>query len=276
MKRISIILSFILLLVSYIQAQEEEKETVTMPRFRLGVEAGVDAFFGKINKPAMIRESQSYYYDYDYDYNCGFISGDGEFDNYYFGLRPEYSLNRRIAVSAGLRFTFNKASLNSDRDYFLWKIAESETSANYIKINNISQKKYYIGIPIEIKLFPRELDYFTRNYFILGVVSNFLVSSTNDVSFQNAAMKKYSSEVSRQIGSLNRFQGYFYLGAGLKMGRTNHPFGNLEIHLPVYMFGNDNSNSFTRIKNTFGIGIQTTLQIPLFPKRQLKYIVITN
>ena len=275
MKKSIIFLCLILLLVAHVQAQENDTITITMPRLRLGVEAGISTFFGEVNKPAMIRESQSYYYDYDYDYNCGFVPEGQGFNLFYVGLKPEYQINDRIAVAAGLRFSCGKITLDSDRDYFLWKVSEDETNTNYVKINDISQKNYYIGVPIEAKVFTNPKDFFVRHYFICGTVFNFLVSSTNDVSFQNAAMKKYASDVSAQIGKQNGFYGHFFAGCGLKIGRTNHPFGNIEFHLPLYMFyGSDKSNSFVKMFDTFGIGIQTTLQIPIFRKHKLTYTVI--
>jgi len=267
MKKISIVLCFILLLGARVQAQNEE--TITMLRLRLGVEAGMECFFGDVNKPAMIRESRSYNYNY----------------GYYFGLRPEYSLNRRFAVSAGLRYAFynvtlysgdHDVTLFSGEDYFLWKVSENGINTNYLTINNISQKKYYVGIPLEVKFFPCELDYFVRNYFVAGTVLNLLVTSTNDVTFQNAEMEKYASVVSAQMGKPNRFLGYIYAGVGLKIGRTNYPFGNIEIHFPIYTYGQNKSNSLTNMKDTFGIGIQATLQIPICRKRQLTYKVITD
>ena len=276
MRKSIIISCIILLLTAQVRAHDDEKDTITitMPRLRLGVEAGISTFFGKINKPAMIRESQSYYYDNDYDYNCGFVPEEQGYQFFYFGLKPEYQLNDRIAVAAGLRFSFNKIILDSDRDYFLWKISETETSTNYVKINDISQKNYYIGVPIEAKVFTNPHDYFVRHYFIMGTVFNFLLSSSNDVSFQNAGMNKYTSDVSAQIGKPNGFCGQLYAGCGLKIGKTNHPFGNIEFHFPIYIYGKDKSNSFAKMNDTFGIGIQTTLQIPIFREHKLTYTVI--
>ena len=273
MKKTVVILSFICLLLSQIRAQEQI--TVTMPRLRLGIEAGIDGLFGERDKPAMIRENQSsyYYYDYDYDYYCGFIPDEQDFFVVYIGVKPEYSVSKRFAVAAGVRFSFSQANLNSDKDYFLWRINETGTSTNYIKIKDISQKNYYIGIPLELKFFPREKDYPVRHYFAVGGALNFLAASDNDVSFQNATMKKYDSEVSKQIGKPNSFYGNLYGGFGLKIGNTSHPFGHIEFHLPVCMFAKDKLNSFIKGSGVFGFGVQMTLQIPMFSKHQLVYTV---
>jgi hypothetical protein len=239
------------------------------------VEAGVSTIFGEANKLPMIRENKSsYYYDgYDYDYYGGFIYDEKDVNFFYLGLKPEYLIHRRVAVALGVRFSFNKIVYDSDRDYFLWKVNEDENETSYLRIKDISQKNYYLGIPIEIKIFPRELDYFVRHYFAFGTVLNFLATSTEDVSFKNPAMKKHTPDVLNQIEKANAFHGCVYAGFGLKIGRTNHPFGNIEFQLPVLMFANDKPNSLVKTEGAFGLGIRATLQIPIFKKYQLEYVV---
>jgi hypothetical protein len=274
MKKIFFIVSFILLLAAQIWAQEK---IIEMPRFRLGVEAGMGAFYGTTEKPSMIRENRSYYYDYDdYDFHCGFILPEQGFNFFYFGLKPEYSVSKRLAVAAGLRFSYSKGVLDSDRDYFLWKISENETNTNFLKINSITQHNYYIGVPLELKYFAREMDYFVRQYFIAGTTLNFLVTSTNNVSFQNTQMEKYESEISAQLGRPDHFHGQLYFGVGLKIGRTNHLFGNVEFHFPVFIYSSGKLNSFTKTEDAFGFGIKTTLQIPILHKHKLRYTIVDD
>jgi hypothetical protein len=252
-----------------------QEEVISMPRFRLGIEAGIMSVpYASTNKPANIRENRSYsYYSYDYDYYCGFLPDGQDFTLYYFGLKFEYALTKKLAVAAGLRLSFNPSSLDSDRDYFLWKTTEDEINTNYVKITDISQKNIFVGIPLEVKVFPREIDYFVRHYFIFGTTLNFLVSSKNEISYGNNRMEKYNTLISGQIGKPNAFHGYLYAGFGLKIGRSNHPFGNIEVHLPVYVFDNKRLSSFAKARETVGIGIRTILQIPLFKNHQFNYQV---
>jgi hypothetical protein len=270
-----------MLFVSQIQAQEEQEEkrdeqkqiTITIPRLRLGIEAGVNLLFGEVKKPEQIRESQSYYSDGDYDFHCGFVPQNHNFSFFYFGLKPEYMLSKRFTASVGVRFSFYTVTLHSDKDYFLWKISETETNTNYIKIKTISQRNYYLGVPLEIKYFPREKDYAVRQYFIVGTSLNFLVTSINKVVFPNPAMEKYSSEIMSQIGDPRFFQGIFYAGAGLKLGKMNNPFGYIEAHFPVVMYGNNKSKSLATTQTAPGFEFQATLQIPFFKEHQLTYTV---
>ncbi|MDR1553763.1 MAG: hypothetical protein LBS69_09930 [Prevotellaceae bacterium] len=271
MKKIKLILISIFLSISpLILAQDG---LISMPRMRLGIEAGITSTIGaKTNKHSNLRENRSYYYDdYDYDYNCGFIFDGQTYDMYYFGLNLEYTLIERLTIAAGLRCTFTHSELNSDRDYFLWKTTESGLTTNYVKIRDISQKSIFVGIPLELKFFPNKKDFFIRHYFILGTALNFLVNSKNYISYANDNMKKYSSLISEQAGKPNVFQGYLYVGVGLKIGRMNKAFGNIEIHFPVYMFDNEKLSSFAKSSGTAGIGIRTTLQIPVFKNKKLQY-----
>jgi hypothetical protein len=271
MKEIKLILAGVFLFASSLVLAQEE--IISMPRIHLGIEAGITNAIGiTTNKPSNIRENKSYYSDYyDYDYYCGFVPDIPTLDLYYLGLNLEYTVNERLTVATGIRFTFSHSDLDSDREYFLWKTTESDLSTNYVKIKKISQKNIFFGMPLELKFFPRKRDYFVRHYFVLGTVMNFLVSSKNEISYANHNMEKYNSLISGQTGKPNVFQSYLYVGFGLKVGRTNHPFGNIEIHFPVYMFDNKKLSSFAEAKDTFGIGIRTTLQIPIFTNQKLQY-----
>jgi hypothetical protein len=272
MNRLIFITCFIFLFVAQTQAQTEE--IISTPRFRLGIEAGVDGLIGRSNKLPMIRENKSSYYNYEDDYYGGFIYDEQTFRSFYFGIKPEYLIHRRFAVAAGVRFSFNKIVYDSDKDYFLWKINESaDGTTNYVRIKDITQKNYYVGIPMEIRFFPREIDYPVRHYFLLGTSLNFLVNSNNDVSFKNSHMNKYDAEVSDQIDEL-AFHGFLYGGFGLKIGNTNQPFGNIEFHFPVLMLTNDKQNVLVNANDAFGFGVQLSFQIPLCKKHQLNYTVI--
>jgi hypothetical protein len=256
-------------LLSLAVRAQAQQEVISMPRFKLGIEAGMSAIFdASINKPTNLRENKSYYND---DYYCGFIFDKQEYDQYYIGIKPEYTLTKRLAVAAGLRLTFAQSVLESNSRYFLWKTAESGTTTDYVRVNNISQQNIFVGIPLELKIFPREKDYFVRHYFVMGTAMNFLAGSKNTISFSNSQMEKYEPLISGHTGTPNRFHGYAYTGFGLKIGRTNHTFGNIEFHYPILMFDNKRLSSFMETRNSFGFGIQTTLQIPLFKQHTLKY-----
>ena len=262
------------MLATQIQAQKEINYSI--PRWRLGVEFGVNPIYGGVSSfQPNIRQSYSYYYDFDADYYGGHIRfGGTNVTSFSFGIKPEFLIKKRVAVAAGLRFNFFTAILDSDRDFFLWKLSETETSAHYVKIKNISQSNYYLEIPLEVRLFPREKDYAVRQYFVFGTAFNFLVASNTNVQFQNPNMKKYASNVMENIGEPNIFHGSVYAGIGLKFGKLNFPCGNIEIHIPVINYGNGKKNTFANTVNIPSIRFQAILQIPVSKKHILTYTVI--
>ncbi|MDR0830769.1 MAG: hypothetical protein LBN95_11770 [Prevotellaceae bacterium] len=277
MKKLFTILFFAAFALGQIFAQEENEgveKTHEFPRLRLGVEAGISTFEGKTVKPAMLRENQSYYPFEDRDFYCGFVLNNRSYKQYYFGVKPEFSLNHNLALAAGLRFLFNKDGFVSDKNYFLWKVDETENSANYVKINNIWQQNFYVGIPVELKIFTSKSDLFVRQYFKVGAQVNFLAVSHTNIDFNNENMEKYSRQINSQIEKPDIFSGYCYIGVGLKIGRMNHPFGSIEIQVPFLVSGKRYS-AFSEQSFPFGLGLQTTFFIPV-GKTKLGYTYIDD
>jgi len=250
----------------------QEEKIYEFPRLRWGIEAGTEIFYGNTVKNSNIRESQSYYYDYSYYddlYYCGFMYDSYNYARYYIGVKPEYSLSNRFAVAAGLRFSFNKSNLNSDQNYFLWKISAENQTTNYVRVHEINQNNFYAGIPLEIKFFPGMNDMIVRQYFKAGMLFNFLAASHNSASFIDENMEKYASKICSQTGKPSFQSGYLYLGIGLKFGRMNHPFGSVEIQVPICVFKDKKLSSFIKEPDA-GFGLQTTFYIPT-GKKKLSY-----
>ena len=265
MKKEILLILFFLPLMLFAQ----EKKMYEFSRFRLGIEAGSDMFNGQTVKNINIRESQSYYYNFNYYddlYNCGFMYDSYNYTRYYFGFKPEYSLSLRLAVAAGVRFSFNKSEFYSDKSYFLWKINEENLTTNYVRVSGIDQNNFYVGVPIEVKYFTGSSDLFVRQYFKAGMLFNFLASSKSSVHFLNEKMNKYEDNIRGQIGKPSSLSGYLYLGFGLKIGRMKNPFGTVEIQAPIRVFKNKNLSSFTKEPEA-GFGVQTTLYIPSGKKK---------
>ena len=281
MIRSKFILLMMLLFVVQTQAQEAEKQqqeskreektvVCTTPVLRLGIEVGTDISFDPINKPERIRENQSYYQDGDYDFHCGFVPEGQSISYFYFGVKPEFMFHKRFLAAAGVRFSTNSFTFNSDKDYFLWKLSENNINTHYTKINSISQKNYYFGVPLELRYFFIEKDFFVRHYILMGTTLNFLLTSNTEIAFTNPAMGKYTSQVMEYIEKPSFFQGFFYLGIGLKIGKLNNPCGRIEVHLPVASYGKTESKI---INNFFGVGLQATLLIPIVKEFTLTYTV---
>ncbi|MDR0507755.1 MAG: hypothetical protein LBH32_13200 [Dysgonamonadaceae bacterium] len=265
---------FILFLAFCALANAQELQTYEYNRLRIGFEAGLESFFGSNIKPANIRESQSYYrgdYYYDDYYGCGYLYIDPNFTRFYIGVKPEYSLGISWAVAAGARFSFGNSTLSSDRDYFLWNIAETDNSVNYVRINKLNQNVYNIGIPLEVKYFTGvRRDYFVRQYFKAGFVLNYTFADDVSVDFVDARMNKYADDVRNQFDKPNNFNGQFILGIGLKIGRMRNPLGTVEFYISNHLSDNMRLSSLFKMNEGIGIGLQTTFYLPV-GKQKLSY-----
>ncbi|MDR1652369.1 MAG: outer membrane beta-barrel protein [Prevotellaceae bacterium] len=263
-----------LILFAPLALAAQVQHTHEYSRLRWGIEVGFEAFSGDAITIPQIRESRSGYYgpEYisDFDlYYCGFMFPKYDYTRYFVGFKPEYSLNHHFAVAAGLRFAYNNSVFNSDRDYFLWKVKEEGLTTNYVRVTSVTQNNFYVGIPLELKIFTSRSDLRVRQYFKTGFVFNALVTSDLNVNFEDAAMAKYGEQISRQVKKPARFGAQAIFGVGLKLGRMNHPFGNIEFQIPVNLLNKQRASSFI-YQPSVSFAMVATINIPA-GKQKLSY-----
>jgi len=236
---------------------------------RLGVEFGTDFFFGDPIKPKMVRESKSSYHSFhDYDYYCGLIPNYQEMNVMYVGVKPEfYFCRNRIGLSTGLRVSRYSTTLDSDRDYFLWLLHEDDVYTEFVKIREINQNNYYLGVPLEFRFFPNKRELPVQFYVKGGSTFNYRLFTNNKVKFQNKSMNSNAETVGDQANStLRNFNAYMFAGFGLKIGGFSTGYGkkfpyiNVEAHILNIML-TDKASSFMR--TNAGLGFQLSAQIPL-------------
>ncbi len=251
---------YILLTSSNIFSQEviEKKH-----RWFVGVEAGLFLRNQKAQNIDQIRLSgieYKPYYDYyanDYPYDEYTTK-----DIYYFGIKPEYQITDRFSITSGIRFSFHKDMLKSDRSFFLWEAPGNTNNINYLRVANIQQTVYNVGIPLEVRLYPQKRDKTIRQYFVIGAMFNLVAFTNTDVNFLHSAMEKYEQDIKDQLNKPNNFSTYYYLGIGWKIGKTNNPFGNLEFHFPILSASGNRVSSFAESKVHL-FGVNTSLKIPI-------------
>jgi hypothetical protein len=239
---------------------------------KIGAEFGYDMFFGGSKKPDMVRENKSLYPYYDY-YYCGFIVPEQTINISYFGLKSEFFFMKiQVGISAVLSLSLYSSVLDSDKDYFLWQVGHEGVNTDYVRIRNIKQSSYYVGLPLEIRFFPKRQEMPVKLYFKIGSVFNLHVHTKNHVDFQDDAMNYYSESINNQIEKPNNFSAYLYPAVGLKIGgfkvgNSKFPWINIETHFPGILISSNASAFFESDPNSnenFGIGIQFSVQIPLF------------
>jgi hypothetical protein len=258
MKKILLLLFLIIPLALIAQ----DSEIFEYARFRLGVEAGVGFLDGKTVAPSAVRENQSYYSDNFYAsdyYYCGYVNDYQSIPHYYIGVKPEFSINNSLSIAVGLRFLYSKSELNSDKDYFLWKVSENGLITNYARVKSVKQNTLYVGLPVEFTVYTYKRDIIVRHFFRTGFNFNYLLFSKTAPYFESEAMNKYAEKVKNDVAAKKRFTPTIFVGTGLKIGRMNKPFGTIEIRVPISF--EQGFSSFA--KTTAGIELSTAVYIPL-------------
>lgn len=252
-------------------AQVERK--YEFPRFRYGVEFGFETFAGNKVEIPQIRENKSAYsdpYHHDDFYNCGFMFDKYGYTRLFVGFKPEFSLNHHFVAAAGLRLSYNNSVLNSDRGYFLWKVAENGQTTDYVRVNDLTQNNFYLGVPLELTIFTSQRDLRVRQYFKAGFVFNALLASSTNPRFVTPAMENiYKDKIVSQLKKPSAFGAQAFLGFGMKIGRMNKPFGSVEIQMPVNLLKNQRASSFVYTAPV-SFAMVATVDIPA-GKQKLSY-----
>jgi hypothetical protein len=183
----------------------------------------------------------------------------------HFGGNVEYYfLKNRLGITGGLQFSQLSTTLQSDRDYFYWLESEDEFNTNYLRLNDITQKLYYLGAPVELIYFPVKRDRFVKMYLKLGLSVNYRIADKTAVNFADNAMDKYENTVKTQLNSdISPFFVYSYTAIGLKFGKINKPQVSLEFRFPEGSFKNNFSPIISNTNGLFGAGVQLSVGFPI-------------
>ncbi len=265
-------------------AQEITEKTTKTSTIRLGLEVGYDYF------EAEAKDVENIYSKYTYS-SFFYFCPPTDFKNMeaaYIGIKPEFLFAKnRWGVAAGIRISqyssrFNIKEYDEKKDGWHF-ILFYDDEYSYSSLTNITQKSYFVGIPLELKYFLIKADKLFQPYIKLSTCFNFPVYTRNDLkvwSIYDSHGNFYHGEkfatlpdlhnefdkgyiinaVRQQLGTPDILNIRTSLALGLKIGRSRYPFGNIEIHIPV-IFNAKNVSSFVTPES--GLGFQCSLQIPL-------------
>ncbi|HEY4788410.1 MAG TPA: hypothetical protein VIH57_20300 [Bacteroidales bacterium] len=244
------------------------QKTDTIPK-SLGIEAGIDLLYSNLTAfgDNIRGDVPNYYYNSETDTrNLSIL-----FYKKYFGLRTEvYTKNNRFGFSAGLRFTNMHGSVGkntywgSTADFFYLLFRQQGNTTEYLKIKTIDQSSNYIGIPLEMRLFWREM-WNGQLYFKIGGEFNYKLSTRTDIRFYDDAMKTFHGAVSDMIGQPRSFCSLLYSAVGIKYGKLSKVNADLELSLPT-IFLTQETSGLTNPQA--GSGIKLVVQIPIKKRAQ--------
>ncbi len=184
----------------------------------------------------------------------------------YAGVKGEIRvLNNKLGLISGLRFTHMQGSLGKNdywstrTDFFYLLYKQDGLTTEYLKVKEITQITNYLGIPVEIRIYP----YRQRGiqmYYKFGADFNVLLSGTTNVKFDNPAMQLYENDVTGIIEDPWPFYASIHVAAGLKLGKDTKPGINIEACLPSGFLFKHMDSSF--VTPDFGGGFQMNIRIP--------------
>jgi len=144
-------------------------------------------------------------------------------------------------------------------------LRQDETATDYLIMDKIGQKNYYLGVPVEVRYFLKKKR--NRNkkssfnaYAKMGTSVNYCFLSSNSIRFHDPAMNKYTNAIEEQIDKPSPFNAWIYPAFGFRMGRMQNFWINAEFHGPGFLIG-EKAHPF--IRQDAGMGIQISVQIPL-------------
>ncbi len=266
MKNKTILLTLIIYLVFIlpVMGQDEKK------RF-FYIDAGVDFIGCKAPEKDYIRDDVNPYYYYYY-YNDYFNDNSAEsinalFYKYYFSVKGEYKvLNNVFGLTSGIRYTHLESSIgkvmywrnSSSFFYVLYK--EEGNNSEYARVKEIVQNSHYLGIPLELKIYPNpSKDWWVNVYYKIGADLNIHIHTKEVISFYNDEMKAHQDEVSAVIEDPYAMVGSAFLGVGLKLGKNRFTGVNIEACVPTFVF---TSNTSGLVKPVGGGGFQFNIRLP--------------
>ncbi|MDR2791457.1 MAG: hypothetical protein LBB27_01780 [Tannerellaceae bacterium] len=234
---------------------------------RVAVEWGTNSFFGDLIKPEQIRESQSSGNDMNIYYGDGAFSHDQTLQLTYVGVKPEiFVLDGQIGIAAGLRYSWTSTQLGSERNFF-WRRQNTDAGVrtDYIHLQGIRTDYHLIGVPLEIRYFPEQIDRHIQHYLKVGTAFNFSVAPTVSPDFTSPEMHKYADEIASQLPKTRTFSAYTYAAVGCKIGKTHNgrwsPWCNVELQYPCILHsGRPFAFDYNGVS---AIGFQISFQIPV-------------
>jgi len=254
--KITFFFVFLWLFISFSSAQNDRQKF-------LGFEAGMNLIACKMTNMDYIRGNVPSYTGYSTNRISSMMY------NEFIGIKPEvFLLNNRFGLSGGLRFMHINSSIgnntySSNSTYYFYMLYRCDgINTEYLKVNGISQKSDYIGIPIEIRYFANGPCLF-RLYFKLGAEIEYLLQSKTDVVFYDNAMEPYQKDVIAIVGKPNSFSSSLNGSMGFRIGRLSKPSVSLEICFASLFLTSKSSNLVNPI---YGGGFQLNVQIPIKSK----------
>jgi hypothetical protein len=178
---------------------------------------------------------------------------------FYVGAKVEMKTkNDMFRFSTGLRFSQITSSITKSRtpDYFYFLYKQDGLNTEYLRISELKQTSSYVGVPVEVRMFPFKPRLF-RIYFMAGGEIGYQIATKNHIAFHDQNMNSYGDDVSDFFGKPNKLYSSLYIGAGAMLSKEGLPRMGFGINIPFV-----NEGSSTLFLPIGGGGVRVQVQIP--------------
>jgi hypothetical protein len=176
-----------------------------------------------------------------------------------------FSPNDKWGFSAGVRYSqmtgrvSNHATLFASEEFFFYRFREDGTTTEYLTIEKIRQRTTYLGIPLEVRLYPFQKRRFNL-YFKAGGDINFKIRSATEIHFHDPLMRQYEDELAEDFNSPDDVNATLHVAVGFTVGKSGKPKFGFEIPAPaIYL----NPDAGGIVRPEAGSGFVVFLSIPL-------------
>ncbi len=250
MKKISIVTALLAMLCSFAYAEEEVTYS-TPANVNFGVGFGASIFDMREVKLAnlMSRNADELYADYTswhLDFTAEFLFS-----------------NESFSLGTGVRLTNQLALMDRGREDLYWLVNETATTCDYITINTLGQRNYYLGVPLSLRFFFAPVTCRVRPYLRLDGGFDFLVSSNNSVNIWNEQMeRRYEDKVKSSMGKPDNFHIVASAAGGVRVW-CNHFYVNGEFVFPQIQAAGSPISFIEEDEIRVNAGIKLAIQFPI-------------
>jgi hypothetical protein len=246
-----------ILLIQGIHAQELEISLKKTKKFT-GIEAGIQSIFIQTPEYEFIRGDVL-------PYASGGVSDfiKGQMNRYHFGIKTEFrDRSNQWGFLFGLRYSRVNLSLgrntlyNSKTKYFYVLDHQTGTTTEYFRVNEISRKIGFIGVPVELRWLSNSSK-LLKPCFKLGAELEFKVSQSSGVVFYNPDMSEFKDRILEKFNEPSAFNAAVYFTSGFNLNKT--PDIDFELVFPYVSLTPEMSGI---LKTTIGLGLKLEVRIP--------------
>lgn len=199
----------------------------------------------------------------NFDYGeCWDFNSDMRVRNYYIEVKPEFALNRKLALDAGLRLTCSYGKLEDDNQ-LLWKAKEDGIKTYYVTVEQAMQHSFYIGVPLGIRFAPVDLNSISP-FVKFGVSFNYLVGHKNTVTTALQSQSVYEDKIEKLMGAPDALAVPIYFSGGIQCGHDGSI--NIEVIFPC-IFDHSQTYSLCKLSST-GFGLSLGMRLPQFNNKE--------